>query len=103
MERALSGDNLELGGLDGGCAPQLRTAQYARFRIDAPHRTEVPPEAFTQRLKYLWRRFLNRRGFRQNPRNAVLHEQALLGAPAFGYIDDGSDVLDQRPSPVENR
>src|ERR1700730_4090790 len=103
MERALSGDNLELGGLDGGCAPQLRTAQYARFRIDAPHRTEVPSEAFTQCLKDLWGRFRNCRGVREDARNAVLHQQALLGVPALGYIDHGSHILDQRTSLVHNR
>jgi hypothetical protein len=75
-------------GLDGGCAPQLRAAQYARFRIDAPHRTEVPSEAFTHCLKDLWRRFRKRCGVRQDTCNAVLHEQAVPGASALGHIRD---------------
>src|SRR6202035_3936645 len=84
------------------CAPQLRAAEYVRFRIDAPHRTEVPSEAFTHRPKDLWRRFRNARSIRQDARNAVLHEQALLGAPAFGHIEYGSEVFDQLSRLVEN-
>ena len=83
--------------------PQLGVAEYTRFPVDAPQRTAVPSQAFAHRLKDLWRSFLKRGGFRQDARNAVLHEQALLGVLALGYIDDGSDVLDQRPGLVENR
>src|SRR5258708_2719122 len=87
VECALPGDNFELLGLGGGCAPQLRAAQYSRFRVDAPHRAEVPSEAVAHRLKDLRRRFRDRRGVRQDARDTVLHKQALLGAPALGYID----------------
>jgi hypothetical protein len=83
--------------------PQLGVAEYTRFPIDAPQRTEVPSQTLAHCLEDLWRSFIERGSVRQDSRNAVLREQALLGAPALGYIDEGSDVLEQRPSLVENR
>src|SRR6266702_1321083 len=102
-ERARPGDSFELRRLDRRFAPHLRAAECPRFPVDAPQHTDVPSHALAHRLQDLWRRFRDRRGVRQDARNSVLHEQALLGAPALGYIDDGSDVHDQRPSLVENR
>ena len=54
-------------------------------------------------MEDLWRSFIDRGSLRQDAGDAVLHEQALLDALALRYIDESSDVLDQRPSLVENR
>src|SRR4029077_12200828 len=58
--------------------------------------------ALAHRLQDLWRRFLQRSGFRQDTRDAVLYEQALLRALPFGHIEYASEVFDQLSGVVEN-
>ena len=51
----------------------------------------------------LWRSFIERGGLRQDARDAVLHEQALLGAPALGHIDDSAHKFNEMAGRAQNR
>src|SRR5258706_7933206 len=71
--------------------------------IVLPQSAEIPSRPLAYHLEDFWYGFPDGGGLRQDARDAVLHDQAVLSVPALCHIHYGSEVFDWLSRLVENR